>query len=368
MNTRASQSAGKSAPHSLPGHPAQLTLADLRFDPPTLPLPELRHLALQHFGIKGEFTALAGERDQNHRVRTADGQQFVFKVSGINEPREGVEMQVLALRHIAARDPDLPVPRVMANLSGQHISQAETSMGTHAIRLLGWLPGMIYQEGPFPSAQGLQALGSFLARLGLALSDFNHPAADHFMPWNIANGLVFSKQLRALIPAELDGWLPAWFERLEQQVFPQLVRQRQQVIHQDAHGANLLRAAADSEAVTGVIDFGDIIYGPLVCDLATCATDLVEAASDPLFVAAQVCLGYHRVRPLLDEELELLLDLVMARQIMELQLFEFRQLHMANPPEFVTADQPGIIASLQRLARLDAQESGRQLKATIRNA
>jgi hypothetical protein len=41
---------------------------------------------------------------------------------------------------------------------------------------------------------------------------------------------------------------------------------------------------------------------------------------------------------------------------------------MANPPEFVTADQPGIIASLQRLARLDAQEFARQLKTTIRNA
>lgn len=345
-----------------------LTIADLRFDPPNLPLGELRQLAMEHFGIQGEFTALDGERDQNHRVRTEDGQQFVFKISGFDEPLDGVEMQVLALRHIEQRDPDLPVPRMIADLRGQFICQAETSEGIHAIRLLGWLPGMIYQEGPYPSAQGLQDLGSFIARLGLALSDFEHPAAQHFMPWNIANGLVFSNQLRALIPPVLNGWLPQYFERLEQQVFPAMAQLRWQVIHQDAHGANLLRTNAHSEAVSGVIDFGDLIYGPLICDLAACATDLMEAGPDPLFAAAQMCLGYHRVRPLLDAELDLLLDLVMVRQIMMLQLFEFRRLHMANPPEFVAADQASVTASLQRLAMLDAEDFARQLKNTIRNA
>jgi Ser/Thr protein kinase RdoA (MazF antagonist) len=327
---------------------------------------EVQQLAQSHFGVSGEFTALDGERDQNHRIRTEDGRQFVFKISGFNEPMDVVEMQVLALRHIEQNDPGLPVPRMIASLNGEYIRKAETSEGPHAIRLLSWLPGMLYQDGIFPSAQGLQDLGGFVARLGLALSDFEHPAAGHFMPWNIANGLVFSKQLRALMPAGLSGWLPAYFERLEHSVFPALAKQRHQVIHQDAHGANLLRASPESETVSGVIDFGDIIYGPLICDLVACASDLMEAGPDPTFAAAEMCRGYHRIKPLLDNELELMLDLVMVRQIMRLQLFEFRRLNMANPPDFVINDQEGAIACLQGLVKLDAQDFVQQLRNAVR--
>src|SRR5690606_35645378 len=126
--------------------------------------------------------------------------------------------------------------------------------GQHAVRLLSWLPGQRYQDGPFPSARGLQGLGRFIARLGKALRSFEHPAAKHFMPWNMANGLVFSPQLKALMPRELDVGLPDYFERLEKVVYPQLAKLRWQVIHQDAHGANLLRGDGDNETVTGVID------------------------------------------------------------------------------------------------------------------
>ncbi len=345
-----------------------LTIGDLRFDPPALPLQEIRQLAVDHFGIRGEFTPLDGERDQNHRVRTRDGQQFVFKISGFNEPLDVVEMQVLALRHIEQHDPGLPVPRVMADLQGQFIYRAQTSAGEHAIRLLSWLPGMIYQDGPYPSAQGLQDLGSFVARLGLALSDFEHPAAQHFMPWSIANGLVFSKQLRALMPPELNGWLPDYFERLEHEVFPALAEQRWQVIHQDAHGANLLRPSAHSEAVSGVIDFGDMIYGPLICDLAICVSDFMEAAHDPVATAIEMVRGYHAVLPLRDEELELLPDLVMVRQIMMLQLFEFMRRNLKHVQAFVSDDQPGIIALLQKLAALDRIGFAQKLKEAVKNA
>ncbi|HET6565138.1 MAG TPA: hypothetical protein VFG52_06955, partial [Xanthomonadales bacterium] len=76
----------------------ELTLADLRFDPPVLPLAEVRDHAQALYGLEGEFSPLAGERDQNFRIKTARGSQFVFKISGHNEPADVVEMQVLALR------------------------------------------------------------------------------------------------------------------------------------------------------------------------------------------------------------------------------------------------------------------------------
>lgn len=343
----------------------ELTLADLRFEAPHLPPDEIQQIARSHYGIEGEFTPLAGERDQNHRVRCTDGRQFVLKISGHNEPPDVVEMQVLALRHIEQQDRELPVPRVLPNLHGDFIGHVQATSWQHAVRLLSWLSGQRYQDGPFPSARGLQGIGHFMARLGKALHGFEHPAAKHFMPWSMANGLVFSPQLKALMPKELESWVPAYFERLESVVYPQLSEQRRQVIHQDVHGANLLRAEGDDETVTGVIDFGDMIHGPLICDLAACVSDFMEMSMHPVEAAIEICRGYHRIVPLHETELDLLLDLVMIRYIMVLQLFEFRRRNMKHPPDFVTDDQPGFIAILQKLARLDRVEFTQYLKKAV---
>lgn len=345
-----------------------LSIEDLRFAPPRLTLDEVQRIAKDFYGVAGEFSALDGERDLNHRLRCFDGKQFVLKISGSTEPADVVEMQVQALCHIAQKDSQLPVPRMVANLEGRMISQVQSTAGQHAVRLLSWLPGQPYQQGPFPSPAGLQGLGGFIARLGLALQGFEHPASRHFMPWNIANGLVFSNQLRDLLPAELGNWLPARFKRLESVVFPQLLAQRMQVIHQDGHGANLLRGSEHDETVTGVIDFGDMIFGPLICDLAACVSDFMEAAADPVSAAVEITRGYHSILPLQNDELDLLLDLVMVRQIMVLQLFEFRRRNMEYPPDFVSRDQPGVIAMLQKLAGLDRQNFAQQLKEAVKHA
>ncbi len=345
-----------------------LTIDDLRFVPPCLPLEQVRQLALLHYGVEGDYSPLEGERDQNYRIRASDGRQFVFKISGSSEPADVVEMQVQALCHIAQQDPGLPVPRMISALDGSMICHAHFDGSNHALRMLSWLPGRPYQDWPFPSPQGLHDVGGFIARLGKALQDFNHPATRHFMPWNMANGLVFSEQLKDLMPAEMSAWLPACFERLKSIVYPQLEKLRWQVIHQDGHGGNLLRRVESGEAISGVIDFGDMVYGPLICDLAACVSDFMQAAADPVAAGIGICRGYHDIIPLLDEELDLMLDLVMVRQMMTVQLFEFRRLNMENPPAFVTDEQPGFIAILQKLARLDRPGFAQQLKEAVGNA
>jgi len=345
-----------------------LSIDDLRFVPPRLPLDQVRQLALQHYGVEGEYSPLEGERDQNSRIRSSDGRQFVFKISGSSEPADVVEMQVQALCHIAQQDPGLPVPRMISALDGSMICHAQFGGSNHALRMLSWLPGRPYQDGPFPSPEGLRGVGGFIARLGKALQGFDHPATRHFMPWNMVNGLVFSEQLKGLMPTEMSSWLPACFERLKYIVYPQLDELRWQVIHQDGHGGNLLRRAESGEAISGVIDFGDIVYGPLICDLAACVSDFMQSAADPVPAAIEICRGYHDIIPVLDEELDLLLDMVMVRQMMTVQLFEFRRLNMENPPAFVTDDQPGFIAILQKLAKLNRQGFAQQLKEAVRNA
>ena len=330
-----------------------LTLADLSFDPPCLPDQQLLAWAADLFGISGRINRLPGERDQNACITTAGGERLVLKISSARADPRVVDFHASALLYIAERDPGLPVPRMVPTRGGGVVAPVRSDAGIHQARMLTYLPGTLYQDGPPPSSRGLRGIGVFLGRLDRALEGFEHPAASDFMPWDVTNGLVLDPQFKALLSRRLTGLLqPAW-SRLEHEVFPRLSSLRRQVIHQDAHGANLLRPESGDEDVSGLIDFGDMVHGPLLCEVVVTIADLVAGGRHPLDVSMPICAGFHSQIPLTDMEIGLLLDLVVARLILTLQLFEFRRQNMIHPPQFVTDDQPGIIASLETLLALD---------------
>ena len=86
--------------------------------PPTFAGEAARQILRDGFGVTGSLTALAGERDQNFRVDTADGQRFLFKISNPADTFPVLEMQTAALRHIEQVDPGLPVMRAIPCTSG----------------------------------------------------------------------------------------------------------------------------------------------------------------------------------------------------------------------------------------------------------
>ena len=58
------------------------------------------------------------------------------------------------------------------------------------------------------------------------------------------------------------------------------------------------RPARDPARVTGIIDFGDIIHGTLVQDVATIAAERPFGDMAPLDGIAEVVRGYNAVTPL----------------------------------------------------------------------
>jgi Ser/Thr protein kinase RdoA (MazF antagonist) len=339
-----------------------LTLADFRFEPPQFSPAQLADIASRFYGIEGEHKPLRGERDQNTRITLQDGKQFVLKVSGALEDHSVVDFQVRALQHIARQDPGLPVPRMIPGKDGALIQIFLNEQDVHQVRLLSYLPGIPYDDGPAPSLQGLTGIGMFLGRLCRALKDFSHPAGTHFMPWDICNGLIFQPQMLGLFTPGERQWIEPEVRRIQGDVYPQMGALRKQIIHQDGHGGNLLRVSAESEEVAGMIDFGDMIHGPLICDLAACAADFFQQGPDTLAIASAMCQGFNSVTGLEEKELELLPDLVMVRQILTLQMFRFRLANMPNPPAFLTEEQPSIFRSLKRLASLDRNAYLREVR------
>lgn len=332
-----------------------MTVDFLRFEPPRFSKARLLDASAGIFGVTGELDPLEGERDQNHRLTCADGRVFVLKVSGSGEEPGVVDFQIEALRHLERTAPSLPVPRVVPTLGGAGAGEIAGADGSlHKVRLLSYLPGIPHSEGEELSEAGLAEVGRFSGALAKALGGFSHPSARHFTPWDMNNGLLGTKALWSHGDPDIavfESRLRPLFENL----FGERLRgARSQVAHFDLHRDNLLRADLRDEAVAGVIDFGDMVHGPLVCDAAILAASF-SFESDPVDSMARVIAGYHEVFPLLDTELSTLHDLVLARLAQVMLLTDFRLKETEQPPDFIRQMRPDIMMGLERVSALDGR-------------
>ena len=84
-----------------------------------------------------------------------------------------------------------------------------------------------------------------------------------------------------------------------------------QVIHNDANEHNVL--VGEDGAVTGLIDFGDVVWTARVCGLAVAGAYAMQGRPDPARAVVPVVRGYHEVAPLRADELAVLFELMRAR-------------------------------------------------------
>jgi len=141
------------------------------------------------------------------------------------------------------------------------------------------------------------------------MQGFDHPAAHRNHRWNLAEAgqhrdkisLVEDPEKQALLAWGFDAW-----ERVKND----LKSLQWQFIHGDMNRENIL---VRGDRVTGLVDFGDSCFNPVVCDLAICLAYVMMDRDDPLETAAIVTGAYHEIRPLTEAELSVLLPLVCGR-------------------------------------------------------
>ncbi|WP_146256039.1 aminotransferase class III-fold pyridoxal phosphate-dependent enzyme [Aestuariivirga litoralis] len=281
--------------------------------PPALPLDVLQAFALQAYGLAGTWSALEGERDQNYRLSPADGRSAVFKVCHPAEGDAVLRCQALALEHIAAADPSLPVPRLVRTRDGELLGRLVHDGVDYPVMVLSWLDGQVL-GGETLSRDSLFDLGQLLARLGLALRGFVHGApAGRDLVWDTRHVLRLAGEVDNL-PAEDRALAQDILARHETVTMPAMRRMRSQIIHGDVHPHNAL--VDDRGRVSGIIDFGDMVHGPLILDLANAAGDFLSPGQDSEETLFQLVRGYCSVTPLEEAEADALVDLIEVRLLM----------------------------------------------------
>jgi Ser/Thr protein kinase RdoA (MazF antagonist) len=323
-----------------------------RFDPPELSERDVRRVADDLYGVDGSMQRLRGERSHNTRFTTAAGDDYVLRVASASEPPAAIECQALAVVHIERMAPQLPITRLLPARNGQLVPTVEFDGHQHRVRLETFLPGTTFEEGQVLSDGALRAVGELLGGVAAALAFFEHPAALGFMPWDIANGLILDGSLRVLLTPEARLLVDRAQGRLEsaQAAIERLPRQ---IVHNDGHAGNLLRSAPDSDQVTGLIDFGDVVHTVTVADIAVTAASLVPHQHDPIGALAALTAGYHGLRSLNDEEVQAVPDLVLARLVLSTLLIHYQIEHAPHVAGAVAGELPGTLTNLARWLDVD---------------
>jgi Ser/Thr protein kinase RdoA (MazF antagonist) len=343
-----------------------LAAAALSTAAPSLSLDEVADLVARLYGIHGSVTPLAGERDQNCRIETADGIQYVVKIGNPSEQVAVVDFQIAALDHVARVAPGQPVPRVVRTLDGRPRDTVALPDGRlSTVRMLTYLDGVQIRETPRTAAQR-RAMGTVLAQLDLALQGFTHPAASHDLLWNVSAAHRLADRLDAVPDAPRRALAAAFMRRFTDHVLPRLASVRSQVIHNDYHLYNVLVAPDDHERIVGIIDFGDMLQAPLVGEVATAAAFHMTGNADPFEGAAQFVGAYHATLPLADIEQEIVADLMATRHLITALISEWRAARYPENRAYIMRHNPAAWEALAQMADLSRNEARDRLLTEVR--
>ncbi len=313
------------------------TLLDGLAEPFTAVEPdEAVSMLAEHWGIAaGGLTRLETERDDTFRVSAADGSahggDLVLKVAHPSDPPELIDLQSRALEHAHAADPGIPLQRVVPTRTGA----LAADIGGRTARVLTWLDGDLVLESPQTPALFGDA-GRMLGRLNRALADFDHPAADRDLAWDLPH-------LPDLRPHATDPLHLELIDRFAAETVPALAALPHQVIHNDGHPGNLLVDTARPDAVAGILDFGDATRSPRVCELAVALAYLVPDAPRPWPEVDAFTAGFETAVPLTEGERAVLPMLIAARTIMRTVI------NQVMNPEY--EDEDGFYARNERRLR-----------------
>ncbi len=334
---------------------------------PAHPADEIRRIATDLYDIEGDLAALDSERDQNFRVTTVSGSRFVLKVANVDESADVIDFQLGALQDIARMDPSLPVPRVVKTNQDRDYQAVTFSNGDkHLVYLLTYLDGIPLSDTSIDDRSSMQQrLGMLMARIDLALRGYFHPSAAQQHPWNFAN----CPRLKPLCShienpqdrAEVDDIL----ERMESVVIPRLQSLRHQVIHQDAHADNVLLDVDDATKISGLIDFGDLLYGTLAAEIAIACDSVPHDAQDIVTPSCAVVAGFDSVVALEEAEIDLVFDLVCARNAITATIAAARLARAPGQPTHIASPKP-YIDRLRELKRVGRSAYGRRLREACR--
>lgn len=277
---------------------------------------------------------LSSERDQMFMMTTSDIslKKVTLKFAQPSEDADTSSFQTEIQRYLNEKDPSLPVQKVVPSLSGELQTRIDCNGELRTGRVLSFVDGQLLGDAPRSPQQSYE-LGRAAARISKALEGFDHPGRNYKQLWDIQYASDLRKYLDAVKDLGKREMVEKCLENFESLVKPKMQYLRRQVIHNDYNPQNVLVDPENPSAVTGILDFGDAVFAPLVADVAVGAAYQLGVGGNLLQAPLEFVRGYNAVVPLADQEVALIFDLILTRTALRIIIPSWRaKLFPENAP------------------------------------
>ncbi len=264
----------------------------------------------KQFGFQQiEIKKLNGYENQNYLVKSERG-KYVFKTYLKNRELlaliEAENETLLFLQNSKSEK----FPKPIQFTDGSLVKNLKIDGKERICRMLSFLDGHLLGEVTHTKSL-FQSLGAFLAQLDKQLQSFNsYTLKARQWEWGVQYFHWNKKYIKDIASAKNRSMVSYFFQQFEENVVPILPELRKSIIHNDANEWNVL--VNDGE-VSGIIDFGDLGYSPLINELAVAIAYSCFDKENPLEWASTILKSYHQILPIEENEITVLYYLIAAR-------------------------------------------------------
>lgn len=292
-----------------------------------------------------EFSA---ELDRNFYTKSTDDDEYILKIAHSSSSDSILDLQNATLQHVA-QSLDM-FPQIQPTHTQQDMVNVIGEDGqNYSVRLLSYLPGTPLVDFRPHTPELIQDIGKQLGKLSTAMQSFDHSEKRLGYRWNILNMRDVISTMGGM-PSEKQALIEYFVSLYEEVVVPKLPIMRHSFIHNDANDHNILVQAQvmDQPRVSGIIDFGDMVYSLTIAELAVSLAYVMMNKDQPLDAARQVVASFHEAFPLTELEIATLYPLITARLCMSVCISWYQQQREPDNPH-LSISEDGAWQLLYRL-------------------
>ncbi len=228
--------------------------------------------------------------------------------------------------------------------------------GAHRVWLVTWLAGIPIALLAHRPLELLRALGSALGELDSRLTGFDDPAVHRAFRWDLMQAPAILRLKQSLDDSRGRDLVYRRLRRFEAEVVPRLETLPFQVVHNDVNDHNVLvcRASGSGDAERdqdgyagvddfgpcGLLDFGDMMWTPRVCEPAIAIAYAMLGTDDPLASGRALLTGYVESVPLREDEIELIPELIEARLCVSVTISAYERRRDPDNPFVAVSETP----------------------------
>jgi len=297
----------------------------------------VQQIAKAYYNIDAVATALNGYDEQNFLLRAADGKKYIFKAATGNINLAFINAQVAVTQHLAQTSVQQYFQAYLLNKDGAAVTFCRLGSELYYVRILSFLEGNFWVDEKEKTTGLYESLGTFLGSMDKALEGLYHEAVERSYEWDISRASDAEKDLHHIRDHEKRRVAAYFLMQFQTEVVPHLSSLRKACIHNDANDYNVL---VQNGRVSGLIDFGDMVWSALINNLAVACTYAMLHTDDPISVASPIVKSYHKQYPLTVQEADLLYYLVAARLCISVTQSAEKASHNSDNEHHFLTEQP----------------------------